>query len=285
MDILGYHIPSLVGVGATFASVYTAFAKFDADQSDKNRTFVRNWLLGFKADDRQWVQFFKELFAKVFGDRHLSAKCIGRSTIFSATLIGAIWTYRYFYLYSIGEYDLLVLVPGAPLFWAVSAIVADYLSLWKTRVLLTGTSLLGSGLAAIAVVVGDAFATIVISLLIILGPQFLALWLNVDYSGGPEEREALLRFLWHEVSVAFSWPHLENSIAGTTRLLLLAPLLTSAWLWVYLVVAYAMRAANYLPSWLRPLSKVMDFEFHPVRTIEYVAATVSALIVGIMTLI
>jgi hypothetical protein len=64
MDVFGYHIPSLAVVAAAFSSVYAAFAKFDADQSDKNRQFVRQWLLGLKVDDGQWAQFFQELFSK-----------------------------------------------------------------------------------------------------------------------------------------------------------------------------------------------------------------------------
>src|SRR6476620_318485 len=98
MDILDYHIPSLVGAGAAFTSVYAAFAKFDADQSDKNRAFVREWLLGMKVDDRSWEYFFNELFARIFGGRHLSAKCIRRSASFSALLLTAIFaTYIFKY--------------------------------------------------------------------------------------------------------------------------------------------------------------------------------------------
>jgi hypothetical protein len=96
VDILGYHIPGLVSVGGTFTSVLAAFAKFDADQSDQNRTFVREWLLGLKVDDRHWAEFFRGLFAKAFGDRRLSVKCVRRSALLSISLCAAIWTYGYF---------------------------------------------------------------------------------------------------------------------------------------------------------------------------------------------
>jgi hypothetical protein len=56
VDILGYQLPSLIGVGATFTSIYAAFAKFDTDQSEENRKFVREWLLGIKMDDRYWTR-------------------------------------------------------------------------------------------------------------------------------------------------------------------------------------------------------------------------------------
>jgi hypothetical protein len=45
------------------------------------------------------------------------------------------------------------------------------------------------------------------------------------------------------------------------------------------------RGVNRVPAFLSLLSKVQDFEAHPVRTIGYVAATVSAVVVAIITLV
>ena len=172
--------------------------------------------------------------------------------------------------------------------WTFLAIVADYLSLWKTRILLTRSRLLGNALTAVGVVVGDAFATLVIALAvaeIIPLSMYLIIVLANDPEAAPLRDQFRIAAI-NMTSIPFSWPHIvDNDLSGLTRLLFLAPLFTSAWLWVYLLVAYAMRAANYLPSWLRPLSKVMDLESHPVRTMGYVAATVCALIVGIITLV
>jgi hypothetical protein len=162
--------------------------------------------------------------------------------------------------------------------WTALAIVADYVSLWKTRILLTRSGLLGNALTAAIVVVADVFGTLVITLVFYCGTLF------AGYLFGAANLQDVVRTATQTALIAFSWPHIEDSARGLTRLAYLAPLLTSAWLWAYLLVAYAMRAASYLPSWLRPLSKVMDFESHPVRTIGYVAAAVSALIVGISTL-
>jgi len=41
-----------------------------------------------------------------------------------------------------------------------------------------------------------------------------------------------------------------------------------------------MRALTYVPGSLKALSKVLDFEGHPVRTIGYVAASVSTALVA-----
>jgi hypothetical protein len=277
---IGHQILSLVSVSGTFGSVLAAFAKFDADQSDKNRKFVREWLLGIKVDDRHWAEFFKDLFTRAFGDRHLSAKCIRRSALFTMSLCLAILAFGYFRYYR-SEIGLAIYLFGSVL-WTMLAIVADYLSLWKTRILLTRSNLLTGGFTAAAVVVGDAIATLLV------GAVALEVFPLLGYlfvTETADNSETPLQLAKEIITFAFSSPRIEDSKEGVTRLLFLAPLFTSAWLWAYLVVAYAMRAANYLPSWLRPLSKVMDFESHPVRTIGYVAATVSALIVGIITLV
>ena len=274
MDIFGYHIPSLVGVGATFTSVYAAFARLDADQSEENRKFVKEWLLGIKVDDRYWAQFFKELFARVFGERHFSVKCIRRSALFSISICAVIFAIGYKWLGDGSPAVYLVLT----VLWTVSAIIADYFSLWKTRILLTRSSLLSNGLTAMVIVVVDAFATLVFAIAA-GGLIVLIAYLGGDRSSNIPELMLLM------TKTAFSWPHIASDQTGIGRLMFLAPLFTSAWLWVYLLVAYAMRAASYLPSWLRPLSKFMDFESHPVRTIGYVAAAASALIVGIITLV
>jgi hypothetical protein len=274
MDIVGYHVPSLIGAGATFTSIYAAFAKFDADQSDKNRDFVREWLLGLEVDDRRWAQFFKELFEKVFGSRHVSIKCVRRSSIVSAGLIGLILIYAYLkYSHSPD--------PRAIVYWIIVAAIVDYLTLWKTRMLLTRTRLLRNGLVAMAIVIGDALATSVIATIVLVG--FPALMLARYVS--PEDADQYISEFLRVIS-PFSPVQTEfiNDVA-VDRLLMLAPFFTSAWLWMYLIVAYLMRGASYLPSWLRPLSKVMDFESHPVRAIGYITATVSSAIMAAIALI
>ena len=142
MDMAGYHLPSLVGVGAAFAAVYGAFAKFDNDQSEKNRKFVRDWLTGLKVDDRSWNQFFHELFSKFFGIRHLSLKCLRRSFLLSAFLMIGIFTFLYLKVPDFFNVQGLFnrMVVFSPLL--IIAGIADYFSLWKTQILLTNANLL-----------------------------------------------------------------------------------------------------------------------------------------------
>jgi hypothetical protein len=283
MDILGVHIPSLVGAGAAFTSVYAAFAKFDADQSEDNRKFVRAWLLGLQVDDRRWGTFFTEIFTRIFGARHFSLKCLLRSAALSTSLLAILWGY---WIARFGSDALLTQLQspywplGLVIFVGPPALVADYLSLWKTRALLTRSHLFANALATAAIVIGDAFATIVIFIVI-----FNAFLLSLAALAGQNDvLEHWQTNLTGTITFALSWPRIDKSSGGFARLTLLAPLLTSAWLWLYLTVAYLMRAASHLPHWLRPLSKVLDVDGHPVRSIGYVAATVSAVVVGAIAL-
>jgi hypothetical protein len=288
MDVFGIHIPSLAiaatAASSVYSSVYLAFKAFDSDQSDKNREFVRQWLLGLKVDDQQWARFFKELFAKVFGEKHFSAKCIRRSALLTVGLVGSLQAYNYFTftrqhipgVLSLSISDPLLLINTIT--WIFAAVVADYFTLWKTRALLTSPRWFGNALAATGIVVGDAIATYFIA------PPFIIMVQQVVFASYIHNLTFDLSRI--DFTLRIDFITLVHSIVHIGHYpLLLAPLFTSAWLWVYLIVAYAMRGVNRVPGLLQLLSKVQDFEAHPVRTIGYVAATVSAVFVAIITLV
>jgi hypothetical protein len=272
MDLFGYHLPTLAGVGATFAFVYRIFAKFDSDQSDGNRKFIRDWLLGLTVDDRKWETFFREIFAKFFGPKHLSLRCVIRSTILSVSIIliiYAIWlgidsTRVESFKGALGNLVFAIL------FATVCACIIDYLSLWKTRILLTKSHLSNRASTALLLVVGDFVATSFLFLFVYTLIAYTFFFI-VGFKISPISL-ALEAFgdIYHE---NHSYPY---------RPVYLAALFTSAWLWVYLIVAYAIRLLHLAPSSLRHVSKIMDFEDHPVRTLGYLAATVSAVVVFII---
>jgi hypothetical protein len=277
VSIFGYHFPSLAGAVTAFAAVYGAFAKFDADQSPDNREFVRRWLLGLSVDSNEWDRFFYELFARFFGSKHLSLRCIKASFILSTLIVGAIclvWEARLFgkadnpYLDDKDVIDLIIVFLPA----VAIACVTDYLSLWKTRLILTKSNLLRHGFAGVMIVVGDAIATLVIYGAVYLVAAEVVLWLN-------PQRQIYLSDVIAQIYATL----IGEAGPAPFRMLSLAPLFTSAWLWIYLIVAYCMRLLSLVPPLLQALSRVMDFGKHPVRTIGYVAATLSAAVVGIIT--
>jgi hypothetical protein len=50
---------ALAAAAGTFGAVYKAFATFDGDQSDEQRRFVRDWLLGLRVEDADGLNFTK----------------------------------------------------------------------------------------------------------------------------------------------------------------------------------------------------------------------------------
>lgn len=286
MDIVGYHIPGLAAATAAFSAVYGAFAVFDKDQSDDNRKFVRDWLFGLKVDTASWNQFFEELFSRSFGSKHRSIKCVTRSFMLSASIIIGIFLLvivRRIFVF--GETDALSwrAFSGLGLILSVGC-VADYFSLWKTRFLLTKFSSFRSGFAAVAVVIGDFVATFLILLL----SWFIFSWFfgaALLFAGGEYNWQTFLSsaLLWmHQLfSVFLQGPSFDIPLWPV----FVAGFLTSAWLWIYLMVAYGMRGLGFLLRWLTPLSKITDLENHPVRTIGYVAAAVSAVVVGVISIL
>jgi hypothetical protein len=278
MNTVRDHVLGLFGVAGTFAAVYKAFATFDRDQSDENRQFVYQWLLGLRVNPLKWEYFFRELFERFFGAKHFSLKCAGRSMLLSASLIVAV---NVFFLYEgairlpfVGQVDafelkyyLVILACGC---------VADYFSLWKTRIILTSSKVYSNVFAACAVVAVDFVATTVIYVAILSIP-------GVIIRSFIEPFHSEIEFVGQSVIEILT--AIFRYRIMTLSLLYVVSLLTSAWLWVYLVVAYGMRAAGFLPAWLGALSRVMDVEKHPVRTIGYVAATVSAIIMGVFALL
>jgi hypothetical protein len=275
MSILGHAAAALTGSAGAFGAVLKAFDSFDKNQSEMNRQFVRAWLLGFSADYQKWTSFFGELFQTLFGKKHLSLKCVGRSFMLSSALILTIyliWLLKQPSLHPLRDaLDREILLEAGFIF-IIAGCISDYLSLWKTRILLTKSKLLHTGVSTAGLVFADFIATCLLylaSLLIALLARDLMVGAN--WNTMKEDATTILTYQnWYSTG------------SGPMLILLLAALLTSAWIWIYLVVAYAMRA---LSSVIPPLSKLTDFEAHPVRSIGYVAAGIGAGIVGLFTLI
>jgi len=266
-------ITGLTAIAGAFAAVHRTFVIVDSEQSEENRKFVRDWLLGLTVDDKKWVEFFDGLFAKFFGQSHFSFKCITRSFLLSVVLIAATFLLWYASFKTAPGFDLTTFIVAF-----IVGCIADYLSLGKTRAILTNMRGFARNWNMVTIVVVDAIATALIYIVVLTSSLMVVGWLRGD---APSLWEALR---WVVRMIAIPQDDQYN-LAHPFRALLLVALLTSAWLWVYLIAAQAIRTFGLLPTYLKPLSKVLDFENHPVRTIGYGAATVSAFVVAIITII
>ena len=174
----------------------------------------------------------------------------------------------------------------------ISGCTIDYLSLWKTRYLLTRLVAFRGSVQSVGIIFLDAFATSALfSSAYLIAAVIEASW---DFSFFSFEyfihRYNLFFNLIKGDFLDFFFVNSGNlSPNGDSVLpvwgLYAVAMLTSAWLWVYLIAAYASRAINDMPQLIRVLSRFLDFDGHPAKAIGYVAAAASALIVGLLSII
>lgn len=271
MDISGFHVPSILSASGTFASVYGAFSRFDGIQSEANRSFVSSWLKGFKAPQAEWSAFFLEIFRNFFGEKHLSLKCFWRSALLSVFIAAAITAPK---LLPVSSGDFTGDVVETLLSWLVASCITDYLSLWKTRALLTRFDAVRKRTTVAGLIAIDFVGTTIIYLLSwelashLLYLVMLGRWIP--------ELIVTKSFLPRFMEVFFGGHFWESDL-----LFYRVALLTSAWLWMYVIVSQILRILTYVPSFVAGLSKVADLDEHPVRTIGVIVAVVSAAAVGI----
>jgi hypothetical protein len=292
MDIWGFHLSTVLGAtggaGIAFAAVYGTFLRFEKIQSRKNRLYVSRWLLGLQVPKGGSEEFFIELFNKLLGPKHWSFRCAITSFMLSAFLIVITFFGSYLGFWSSWP-------EGAPnpivnlLFeesgkgegltsWVVSACLLDYLSLWKTRLFLTRLSAFKSTFASISLVSVDFIIT---SVLFGLLPCLVMFELVSLHYG-------VIETLTH------SWIHLYDevipiqvpmTVASFQSGYYLVALLTSVWLWTYVLASQAVRLLAYIPRFIGFLSKIADVKEHPVRVLGFVAGVLSAAVVILINIL
>ena len=279
MDFAGWQLPGVLSAGATFTSVYAAFARLDRIQSRANRQFVSRWLLGLKTNGTDWRVFFVEVFGRFFGRKHLSWRCVIASFGLSVLLVSVVVLISF-----LRTVDPVTQVENLVDFGviAATACIADYASLGKTRLLLTSRLLQGKGAAFLLLVVAADFVATTLCYLFVLSALVVLALLMSGRRGWNELPDIFL--LWFKTlagDVRQNW----RSGASFFELSYAAALLTSAWLWAYMVAAALWRAVASLPNVLRNLGKVVDMHEHPIRSLGFVASVISAGVVGLFSVL
>lgn len=257
------HVPGIVTAAGVFASVYGVFARFDRIQTRNNRQFVGRWLTGLSAPQVGWDSFFVELFDGIFGTRHWSVKCVFRSVVLSLFIMAMLTFYLNMLSHSLWLLSPITLVLVA------TACITDYFSLWKTRYLLTRFNTISTRISALGLIFVDFIATSILYY-ILFAIAFTIIMAPISLIPLFIYRHASLASLYREV-VFFSPGRI------TSFFYYLVALLTSAWLWTYVLGAYAMRLLSFIPVVIRTLSKILDLNEHPVRSLGYVVAALSAM--------
>jgi hypothetical protein len=285
MEIAGINVPGVMASGAAaFVAVWQLSKNIEKIQSRRNRQFVGRWLLALQGPDRHWNSFFSDLFIKFFGPIHVSWQSVRKSIALTFFLLVAV------FLFDFGKIGLL---PPLSVFIYIScaAFMNDYLSLGKTRYLLTQLTKSDSLIRMMLIVFADVLtSTILYAFLLWVSFGFILIFADFSTKG----LSAIVRSPYFFFGLSTTAPRtLFDSFFGTTyrtvdplaagfyRHLYEIALLTSAWLWVYIVAAQVLRTLRFVPRFFSWYSKIADLREHPVRAVGFVAAVLSAGIAGL----
>jgi hypothetical protein len=307
-DIIQFIGPSSVPA-VVFATVFGLFELGERLASEKAKDALSKWLLTFDIQKSKVLpDGTKELFDRIFGERHFSLKCFVRSALFS---IGAIAFVSIVYLL-INPHPsevffvptpIIVSDPGehqytpeeiseiyAGFNWTIFAlwlpwsIVIDYISLFKTRLILglLGRIHRGTTIVAIAISAVDYIAYWNI---FFVSTAFVFPFANLFYSisGNPISETwanwkqsiwfATKTFLEYIGSNPFTFLHL--SLVNLPVILFWSGFAPSLWLWLYVFALFITRLllrSERIVNWLR---WGLDVEKNPFRSIGAVAATLA----------
>jgi hypothetical protein len=216
-----------------------------------------------------------KVFQETFGERHLSAKCCTRSMIATSIFLCAIVIIQYERIGQGPEQS------PRSFGWDIVFVgfFADYLALWKTRILLSWQ------ISALFLVPLDLGASLFISSLVFLlsnwvydflfyGPQ-LASWQN-----GTDNLRIVIKGLL-SIFGLWSQPHLFLSYP-LPAVMFLSTILTSVWTASILISSTALKAAapvQQLTAWF------LDVEKRPIEAIGIVAGALIMASSALITLL
>jgi hypothetical protein len=252
--------------GVLFYGVQKFFEEIEKKLSADTKLEIAVWLLDLRPAEaiERWPPTFVKLFNVVFGEKHISWKCFWRSWLVSVittaiVLVGAA-AIRGIELHSYyGHQTILLMGLGYSL---IGNFLPDYLSLWKTRYLLSlsvkHTNILTHTFSLIA----DFLLSIPLAIFALFIDFVVAHWLIINerlVSG--REGDVILPGLLYFGVVASFVPAFFGRI----------------WLLLYVGSGLLLKGARSLAGGLKIFNRCFDIENHPLTSIGLVAGTVSAL--------
>jgi hypothetical protein len=267
MDITEFFGPRSVPV-VIFGTVLAVFELGDRLASQQAKNALSKWLLTFDVRKAGALpDGTKEIFERIFGERHFSLKCFVRSAAFSVGAIAFI-DILFFLInphpsagFFIGSAQPWIIVG----LWLLWNIVIDYASLFKTRLILglllqlhRRTMIIAIAILAMDYIAYNFIFEVGISLVLAIGRALSITEVLEDFISD-------LPLLLLAPMPGFSF----NSI------MYWAGFAPSLWMWLYVLALFVTRLllrSEKLVNWLR---WALDFEKNPFRSIGAVAATLA----------
>jgi hypothetical protein len=257
-------VPAIVA-----GSVLGVFELGERFASQRAKDALSKWLLTFDVQKANALpDGTQQLFERLFGERHFSMKCFGRSVAFSLGAMVFIAMLMFLVTASVQLYGISPLVQLD--FWLPWSILIDYVSLFKTRVILRILTRMRrrNALAAVALVVSDY---LVYLLLFSIGLALLILKMIPDVFEQMGLIEGFRRMFLATMPAFLILPRSNNIYS----IFFWAGLAPSIWMWLYLaalVVTRGLLRSEKLVNWLR---WALDVEKAPFRSIGAVAAALA----------
>lgn len=269
-------IAGWLGLGT---AVYLLFDRAEHVTKPKIKRGISRWLQNQGHGDavRNWPDAFIRVFDQIFGEKHLSWKCFRRSCL--ASVAGVV-------ILSVFALDAQFWdeLPETPAPWlklilmVLTAVfvnlIPDYLSLLETRYLLSLMRQTDSPIARVLILVLDLLATwyafFFFLLVLYLGAGLLTGDPDAQLQGTEWLILPIFPFgaLWMTVTDATQlWGAPEATFFA---ILIGSTFLTSAWLWLYLAGAGALKLARRMRKGTIRAVSVFDVDRQPLRSIGMV---------------
>lgn len=285
--------PAQLAAGVVlFGIVWGFFKGVESVLADDTKFEIAVWLVGVEAGKtvEPWPETFAKVFDRVFGTKHLSWKCFGRSALASLCIVAVLLVWIHLTDKSViavaTSNDWRLLVPFALAF----CVLPDYVSLLKTRLLLSYIQRHRRPLATWLLLLLDCYLTAVFAvgiltagILALIGASSAFLFPDTTSEFGTKLLNGL-----HELSnvlnreflgdILLLRPMTDRSVERAMPLFLYPVFFTSIWLWLYAGSGFLLKVARRFDIGFRWFNKKFDIEKKPLSAIGLVAGAIVAII-------
>jgi hypothetical protein len=279
------------------ASVLALFEIVDRAESKAAKAVVAQQLRSFDIKTAAILPTgTKELFQRVFGKTHFSLKCFFRSACFSIGAIILIGLLTFVF-----SPELFIEFNSEVLFfvgWAIWSIFFDYLSLYKSRIILIILSdkVENNLVFFIILLIFDFLVSIFLFIIFFQAviQTVTVIFANILLGNPlPSAREFLrVTFNFCQYTGLFSFRNIIDTLSFSyyiPSICFYAGMLPSIWLWTYVFVLLLTRTMLHSQRLVDFLRWFLDLDEHPFRSLGTIAAVctfmVSAAAVGLAKLV
>lgn len=258
-------LPSYVGAWLmTVLGIWFLFDRGEELANEETKKAVASWIGNWDPSvPSNWPSTFASIFDRIFGEQHLTLKCVGRSSLAS---LAAVITFLLFFVAANGVEKFT-----APLGWIlilmllVPNIMADYISLLETRIVIKWIGRSHSIIKSVGFLIGDLVATTLIFTLPWMYIMVSSLLLDPGWSVGRTLDEFLFQML---PEMVLSFPLREG--ASELGVYFYSTFFTSAWLWLFLFSGLLIKIASKIGGAFKTGLSLLNVEEQPIRSLGFV---------------